>query len=66
MHMKLQELPPWTQGIPVVLGVGFSLIGMQIFPGMGLRPVLGPIIGLPMGVVLGFGSLAIYAASRKD
>lgn len=64
--MKLEELPKWTQGIPVLLGVAFSLVGMQVFPAMGLRPVLGPIVGLPMGVVIGFGGLAIYAASKKD
>ncbi len=62
--MRLEDLPKWTHVIPVLLGVALSIIGMYAFPAMGLRNTLGPIIGLPVGTVLGFGILAIYAKSK--
>jgi hypothetical protein len=62
--MSIQHLPQWMQAIPVLIGVGLSIGGMYLFPLVGLRNVLGPIIGLPAGMVIGFGILAIIAKSR--
>ena len=62
--MELQDLPKWTHVIPVLLGVAFALVGMKVFPALGLRNSLGPIIGLPVGAIAGFGILALYAKSK--
>ena len=49
-----------------LLGVLFAVIGMKVFPALGLRNTLGPIIGLPVGAVAGFGILALYAKSKGE
>ena len=64
--MKLEDLPKWTHVIPVLLGVVLAIIGMYVFPALGLRNTLGPIIGLPVGFVAGFGILALYAKSQGE
>jgi len=64
--MKLEDLPKWTHVIPVLLGVVLSIVGMQVFPALGLRNTLGPIIGLPVGAIAGFGILALYARSKSE
>jgi len=64
--MKLEDLPKWTHIIPVLLGVALAIIGMYVFPALGLRNTLGPIIGLPVGFVVGFGILGLYARSRGE
>ncbi len=63
--MKLEDLPKWTHLIPVLLGVTLAIAGMYVFPMMGLRNTLGPIIGLPAGLVIGFGLLALYAKRQN-
>ena len=64
--MQLQDLPKWTHVIPVLLGVALSIVGMSVFPALGLRNTLGPIVGLPVGALVGFGILALYAKSRGE
>ena len=48
------------------IGVTLSIIGIQFGPAMGIRGTIGPIIGLPVGVIIGFVILAIYAKSKGD
>ena len=62
--MEIQDLPKWMNAIPVLIGVALAIAGMYLFPLIGLRNVLGPIIGLPLGTVIGFGVLQIVASSR--
>jgi len=62
--MRIQDLPVWMSAIPVLIGVALAIAGMYVFPLMGLRNVLGPIIGLPVGTVIGFGILELIARSR--
>ncbi len=64
--MELQDLPKWTHVFPVLLGVVLAIVGMKVFPALGLRNTLGPIIGLPLGAIAGFGILALYARSRGE
>ncbi len=64
--MKIEELPKWMHAIPVLIGVALAITGMYVFPMMGLRNVLGPIIGLPVGFVIGFAILGAIAKSRGD
>ena len=52
--------------IHVLIGVTLSIIGIQFGPAMGVRGTIGPIVGLPVGVIIGFVILAIYAKSKGD
>jgi hypothetical protein len=63
--MTLQDLPKWTHVVPILLGVALSIIGMSVFPMLGMRNTLGPILGLPLGSLLGFGLLALFARTRS-
>ena len=62
--MSIQHLPQWMQAIPVLIGVALAIAGMYVFPMVGLRNVLGPIVGIPLGLIIGFGVLAVIARSR--
>ena len=64
--MKIEELPKWMHAIPILIGVTLSIIGIQFGPAMGVRGTIGPIVGLPVGVIIGFVILAIYAKSKGD
>lgn len=64
--MRIQDLPQWMNVIPVLLGVGLAIGGMYVFPLLGLRNVLGPIIGLPVGAILGFAILALIARAKDS
>jgi hypothetical protein len=63
--MDIQDLPRWSQAIPVLIGVVMALVGMQIFPFLGMRPALGPILGLPVGFLIGFVALGIWSRTRS-
>ena len=62
--MRIEDLPKWMHAMPVLIGVALALIGMHVFPMLGLRNVLGPIVGLPVGLMAGFAVLAIVAKSK--
>ena len=64
--MKIEELPKWMHAIPVLIGVALAIIGIQFWPAMGIRGTIGPIVELPVGVIIGFVILAIYAKSKGD
>lgn len=63
---EIEELPKWMHAIPVLIGVALAIIGIQFGPAMGIRGNIGPIVGLPVGVIIGFVILAIYAKSKGD
>ncbi len=62
--MKIEDLPKWMHVIPVLIGVGLAIAGMYIFPRFGLRNTLGPIVGLPAGMIIGFIVLSIIAKTK--
>ncbi|OGV66578.1 MAG: hypothetical protein A2498_11240 [Lentisphaerae bacterium RIFOXYC12_FULL_60_16] len=64
--MRIEDLPKWMSIIPVLVGVVLTFIGIQVFPLFGLRNVLGPIIGLPVGCLIGFAIMARIAKSREQ
>jgi len=64
--MKIEDLPKWMSLIPTLIGVGLAITGMYVFPMYGLRNTLGPIIGLPIGMVVGVSVLALIARRRID
>ena len=51
--MKIQDLPKWMNLIPTLIGVTLAIVGMYGFPMLGIRNTYGPIIGLPVGFVIG-------------
>jgi len=53
--MKLKDMPMWMNIIPVGLGCVLAIAGMYLLPLAGIRNIFGPIIGLPVGYVIGFG-----------
>ncbi len=63
--MKIEDLPKWMNIIPVLIGVTLAISGMYIFPIFGLRNTLGPIIGLPLGMIIGVIVLSIIAKTRE-
>ncbi|MFC1499272.1 hypothetical protein ACFLS1_12495 [Verrucomicrobiota bacterium] len=64
--MKIEELPKWMNIIPVLIGVVLAITGMYVFPLLGMRNTLGPIIGLPVGFIIGFVILSIIAKNKKS
>ena len=64
-EMNIQDLPKWMNVIPTLIGVMLSIGGMYILPMYGLRNTLGPIIGLPVGMVIGVAILAFLASRRN-
>ena len=63
--MKIEELPKWMNVIPVLIGVALAITGMYVFPLLGMRNTLGPIIGLPVGFIIGFAVLSIVAKNKQ-
>ena len=63
--MKIEELPRWMNAIPSLIGVALAIAGMFICPLYGVRNTFGPIIGLPVGLVIGVGVLAHIASKRS-
>ena len=63
--MKIEDLPKWTMVIPTLTGVTLAIAGMYILPTYGIRNTLGPIIGLPVGMVIGVAVLALVARKRS-
>lgn len=64
-EMKVQDLPLWMNFIPTLIGVTLAISGMYILPMYGVRNTFGPIIGLPVGTVIGVAVLA-FVASRRN
>ena len=63
--MNIQNLPKWMNLIPTLIGVTLAIAGMYILPTYGIRNTLGPIVGLPVGFVIGVGVLALIASRRS-
>jgi len=63
--VDIQDPPRWSQAIPVLFGVAMALVGMRISPMVGVQPVLGPMLGLPVGFLVGFVALGIWFRGRS-
>ncbi len=63
--MKIENLPKWMNVIPTLIGVVLAIAGMYIFPMYGIRNTFGPIIGLPVGLIIGVAVLAFIASRRS-
>ena len=59
--MRVEQLPKWMHVIPSLIGVALAILGMYTLPEIGIRNTWGPIIGLPLGLIVGVGVLAIIA-----
>ena len=62
--MKVEDLPKWMSIIPTLIGVLLAIIGIYTFPLFGIRSTWGPIIGLPLGLIIGVAILALIAKNR--
>ena len=63
--MKIEELPKWMSIIPTLIGVALAIAGIYVLPHYGIRNIWGPIIGLPLGMIIGMGVMAMIARSRS-
>ena len=64
--MRVKDLPPAMHTIPVLIGIALSVAGRYLLPHINISWKLGPIIGLPVGILIGLGLLALIAAATKD
>lgn len=62
--MRVEDLPRWMNAIPTLIGVALAIIGMYTLPSFGIRNTLGPIVGLPLGLIIGVAILSGIAKSR--
>ncbi len=62
--MRLKELPGWMNVIPTLIGVAVAVVGIYALPQFGIRNTWGPIIGLPLGMLIGVAILAKLAGKR--
>ena len=62
--MNIKDLPKWMNVIPTFIGVALAIIGMYVLPLFGIRNTWGPIIGLPLGLIIGVAILANIAKNR--
>ena len=62
--MEMKDMPKWMNLIPIGLGVGLSILGMYGLPLVGIRNVFGPMIGLPLGTVIGFGMVHLWIKDK--
>ena len=62
--MRVEDLPKWMNAIPTLVGVVLAIIGMYTLPSLGIRNIWGPIIGLPVGLIIGVAILSSIAKSR--
>ena len=63
--MDIQDLPKWMTLIPTLIGVALAIAGMYVLPMYGIRNTFGPIIGLPVGMIVGVALLALIAKRRS-
>ena len=63
--MDVQDLPKWMTLIPTLIGVALAIAGMYVLPMYGIRNTFGPIIGLPVGMIVGVALLALIAKRRS-
>lgn len=63
--MNFEGLPKWMNLIPSLVGVVLAIIGMYVLPQIGIRNTWGPIIGLPLGMIIGVAILANIARARS-
>ena len=45
------------KAMPTFIGVALAIIGMYTFPLIGIRNTFGPIVGLPLGIIIGVAIL---------
>lgn len=50
--------------MPTLIGVALAIIGMYALPQFGIRNTWGPILGLPIGLIIGVAILSNIAKSR--
>ena len=62
--LSIENLPKWYNVIPALVGVALAVIGMYALPQFGIRNTWGPIIGLPLCMVIGVAILARIAKDR--
>ena len=62
--MDIKDLPKWTNAIPTLIGVALAIIGMYLLPSFGIRSTWGPILGLPLGMIIGVAILSSIAKRR--
>lgn len=64
--MNIKDLPIWVNLIPTLIGVALAIIGMYVFPNYGIRNIWGPILGLPVGMIIGVAIIAKIARNYRD
>lgn len=64
--MDIQNLPKWMNVIPTLVGVVLAIIGMYWLPTFGIRNTWGPILGLPLGMIIGVAILSGIAKKRTE
>lgn len=64
--MDIKDLPKWMNVIPTLVGVALAIIGMYWLPTLGIRNIWGPILGLPLGMVIGAAILSGIARKRSE
>ena len=62
--LDITGLPKWTNVIPTLIGVALAISGMYVLPLLGIRNVWGPILGLPIGLIIGVAILSTVAKRR--
>ena len=62
--MDIRDLAKWTNVIPTLIGVVLAIIGMYALPQFGIRNTWGPILGLPIGMIIGVAILSSIAKNR--
>ena len=64
VEMNIKDLPKWMNVIPSLIGVALAIIGIYLLPQYGIRNTWGPIIGFPLGMIIGVAILSYIASVR--
>ena len=62
--MRMRDLPPLMHALPLTLGIGLTIAWRQVWASE--RQPLAALIGLPLGMVIGYIILVLAAAAVKD
>lgn len=64
--MEINGIRKWMNLIPTLIGVTLSIVGMYALPRYGIRNTWGPILGLPLGMIIGAAILARMAKTGSE